>query len=137
MKLSPAIPRLRMFDEAKAREFYLDFLGFRPTYEHRFGDNFPLYMEVVRDDCVIVLTEHHGDCCPGASLLITVRDLAALREELIRKDYKYAKSGITETEWGTYEMSISDPFGNTLTFQERKPTAPGDANPPAGERVIP
>ena len=30
-----AIPVLRIFDLAKAKEFYLDFLGFRLEWEHR------------------------------------------------------------------------------------------------------
>jgi len=34
----------RIFDEAKAREFYLDFLGFTLDWEHRFEDGLPLYM---------------------------------------------------------------------------------------------
>ena len=29
-------PIFRSFDEAKAREFYIDFLGFEVTFEHRF-----------------------------------------------------------------------------------------------------
>ena len=40
------IPILRIFDEAKACEFYIDFLGFMIDFEHRFGDDFPLYMQV-------------------------------------------------------------------------------------------
>lgn len=39
--LQPAIPILRIFDEAKARAFYLDFLGFRVDWEHRFGPDMP------------------------------------------------------------------------------------------------
>lgn len=120
MRLAHAIPRLRSFDEAKAREFYVDFLGFTVTYEHRFEENSPLYMQLERDACVIILSEHFGDGCPGASLLISVEDIAALREELRGKDYKHSKPGLTETEWDSFEMSISDPFGNRLTFQEHK-----------------
>jgi uncharacterized glyoxalase superfamily protein PhnB len=120
MKLGHVTPRLRSFDEAKAREFYVDFLGFKSTFEHRFGKNFPLYMQVERDGCVLILTEHYGDACPGASLLINVEDLKTFHEELSRKDYKYCKPGIGETEWNTYEMCIKDPFGNALTFQEPK-----------------
>lgn len=41
-------PIIRIFDEGKAREFYVDFLGFQLDWEHRFGDNFPLYMQVSR-----------------------------------------------------------------------------------------
>jgi len=30
------IPTLRIFDSAKAREFYVGFLGFKVDFEHRF-----------------------------------------------------------------------------------------------------
>jgi catechol 2,3-dioxygenase-like lactoylglutathione lyase family enzyme len=44
--LRQAIPILRIFSVDKAKEFYLDFLGFKLDWEHRFGDNFPLYAQV-------------------------------------------------------------------------------------------
>ena len=39
-------PVLRIFSLEKAREFYLDFLGFKVDWEHRFGPDFPIYMQV-------------------------------------------------------------------------------------------
>ena len=36
MSLGKTVPILRMFDEAKAKEFYVDFLGFAVDWEHRF-----------------------------------------------------------------------------------------------------
>jgi hypothetical protein len=36
MRLKHAVPILRMMDEAKTREFYLDFLGFSIDFSHRF-----------------------------------------------------------------------------------------------------
>jgi len=44
MSLGRTTPILRMFDETKAREFYVDFLGFKIDWEHRFRDGAPLYM---------------------------------------------------------------------------------------------
>ena len=46
--LRKTTPILRSFDEAKAREFYLDFLGFQVVFEHRFEPGLPLYMGVAR-----------------------------------------------------------------------------------------
>src|SRR5262245_43479470 len=43
-----AIPILRIFAVDKAKEFYVDFLGFAIDWEHRFGDNFPLYAQISR-----------------------------------------------------------------------------------------
>jgi len=54
-------PIFRIFDEAKAREFYVDFLGFTIDWEHRFEPGLPLYMQVSKDDCILHLSEHHGD----------------------------------------------------------------------------
>jgi len=43
-----AVPIVRIFDVAKAHEFYLGFLGFTVDWEHRYGDNFPLYTQISR-----------------------------------------------------------------------------------------
>ena len=118
MKLSNTTPILRIFDEAKAKEFYVGFLGFSVDWEHRFGDNFPLYIQVSRDNCVIHLSEHHGDCSPGSALRIETDDVLAMNQELLQKKYRYAKPGVQSTEWNTKEMGIADPFGNRLIFFE-------------------
>ena len=116
MSLSSTTPILRIFNEAKAKEFYVDFLGFSVDWEHRFGDNFPLYMQISRDRCIIHLSEHHGDCSPGSALRIETDDVGAMNQELLQKDYRYAKPGVESTPWKTKEMSIADPFGNRLIF---------------------
>jgi uncharacterized glyoxalase superfamily protein PhnB len=116
MLLGKTTPILRIFDERKAREFYLDFLGFAVMFEHRFEPNLPLYMEVRRADCVLHLSEHHGDACPGSALRIEVSDLDALQTELLRRDYRHARPVIEDMPWGTRDMTIADPFGNRLTF---------------------
>lgn len=116
MSLGPVTPILRIFDEAKAREFYVDFLGFQVDWEHRFEPALPLYLQVSRDGCVLHLTEHHGDCCPGAAMRIDTGDVDAYQRELIAKQYGYARPGVDDTRWGSREMSVKDPFGNRLTF---------------------
>ena len=65
-----AIPILRIVDLAKAKEFYLDFLGFRIDWEHRFADDAPVYMHIARGDLVLHLSEHHGDGSPGATVYV-------------------------------------------------------------------
>jgi catechol 2,3-dioxygenase-like lactoylglutathione lyase family enzyme len=116
MSLGKVTPILRIFDEAKAREFYVDFLSFQVDWEHRFEPGLPLYMQVSRGECVLHLTGHHGDACPGAAVRIENRELDAYRAELIAKEYKHSRPGIEACPWGTREMSIADPFGNRLTF---------------------
>ena len=116
MMFAKAIPLLRIFDEARAREFYVDFLGFKVDWEHRFEPGLPLYMQVSLDGCVLHLSGHHGDCCPGAALRIETGDLDAYQAALLAKAYPNARPGIQQTPWGSREMSVTDPFGNRLTF---------------------
>jgi uncharacterized glyoxalase superfamily protein PhnB len=116
MGFGKTTPILRIFDEAKAKEFYIDFLGFRVDWEHRFAEDLPLYMQISKDSCIIHLSAHHGDGSPGAPMRIETNELEAFQQELLAKGYKYARPGIQEMPWGSREMSIADPFGNRLTF---------------------
>lgn len=118
VSLSRITPILRIFDEAKAREFYVDFLGFQVDWEHRFEADFPLYMQVSKSDCILHLSEHNGDASPGAAIRIAIAGIDAYRAELLAKKFKYARPGIETMPWGSREMSIRDPFFNRLTFHE-------------------
>ena len=75
MKFGKTTPILRTFDEAKAKEFYVEFLGFKVDWEHRFEEGLPLYMQVSKDGCVLHLSEHHRDCCPGSAMRIEVAEI--------------------------------------------------------------
>lgn len=116
MGLGRTTPILRIFDERKAKEFYVGFLGFKIDWEHRFEPGLPLYMQISKDDCILHLSEHHGDCSPGAAMRIVTTELDAFQQALLAKQYKYARPGIEDTPWGSRDMSIGDPFGNRLTF---------------------
>lgn len=122
MSFGKTIPILRIFDEDKAKEFYIDFLGFKLDWQHRFKTGLPVYMQISKDKCIIHLSEHYGDCSPGAALRIETDELEPLQKQLFAKQYKYARPGIEEMPWGSLEMSISDPFGNRLTFTKSKST---------------
>jgi uncharacterized glyoxalase superfamily protein PhnB len=118
MILGHTTPILRSFDEAKAREFYLQYLGFGVVFEHRFEPGLPLYMAVARDGCTLHLSEHHGDASPGAAMRIEVGDIDALHAELAAKVYPNARPTLETMPWGTRDMTITDPFGNRLTFTD-------------------
>lgn len=115
-------PILRSFDEFKAKEFYIEFLGFKVDWEHRFEENTPLYMQISKGNCVFHLSEHHGDSSPGASLRIGVSDLDEYQNELANKKYKNSRPGILDQSWGTRDMAITDPFGNRLIFTNQRNT---------------
>jgi len=116
--LGPIVPILRIFDIAKAREFYVDFLGFTWDWEHRFDDNAPLYAQISRAGVVIHLSEHHGDGAPGSHIMIQTKGIAALHRELTEKKYRYARPGLENQPWGARTVTVGDPFANRLTFSE-------------------
>jgi ribosomal-protein-alanine N-acetyltransferase len=118
LQIQQIIPLLRILDVAKAREFYLDYLGFTVDWEHRFGDNFPLYMQISRPGLTLHLTEHYGDCLPGACVFIRVTGLADFHAELTAKNYRYYKPGLETTDHNSISLQLLDPFGNKLRLDE-------------------
>jgi hypothetical protein len=117
------VPILRIYDEAKAREFYGGFLGCKVDWEARFDEKAPIYMQVSRGAMVLHLSEHVGDGTPGSVVLVRTAGLDALHSELNGKEYKYMRPGIEGRPWGTRELVVIDPFGNRITFSEEKPRA--------------
>ena len=94
MLLHPPIPILRIFDAALARQFYLDWLGFRLDWEHRSGPGGPRYLQVSRGPVVLHLTEHYGDCSPGAKVFINTDDVEALHRELATRPNPNMRPGV-------------------------------------------
>ena len=118
-------PVLRIFSVDKAREFYLGFLGFGVEFEHRFGEDFPLYMGVARDGLALHLSEHHGDATPGSAVFVWMTGIDAFHAELAAKHYKYNRPGIQEQPWGRV-LSVTDPFANRIHFCERSAGETGE-----------
>lgn len=112
-----AIPIIRIFDVAKAHEFYLGFLGFQTDWEHRYGDDFPLYTQVSRGRLKLHLSEHAGDATPGGNMVVPMTGIRAFHRELTQKDYRYMRPGLHD-EGSRLEMQVTDPFNNHLRFME-------------------
>jgi uncharacterized glyoxalase superfamily protein PhnB len=115
------IPILRIFDVAKAREFYVGFLGFTVDWEHRFDDRAPIYMQVSRGRLVLHLSEHHGDACPGSTVFVRLTGLDAYHREITARGYGYMRPGIEQAPWNARVMEVIDPFGNRIRFNEDMP----------------
>lgn len=113
------IPILRIFDVAKATEFYVGFLGFAVDWEHRFDDRSPAYMQVSRGGLLLHLTEHHGDCCPGSTGFVWMEGIEEFHREITSKGYQYLRPGIETTFYQARCVEVIDPFGNRIRFNER------------------
>lgn len=119
-----AIPILRMFDEGMTRVFYVDFLEFEITFEHRFEDTAPLYMGIKKGTCELHVSGHFGDGSPGAGVRIETVGLDEYATLLRSKQYKHARPGEPrDQEWGCRELTMQDPSGNKLTFYMDLPKA--------------
>ena len=112
-------PVFRMFDETKAKQFYIDYLGFSQGFEHRFEPDLPLYMEVTLGSLALHLSEHYGDCSPGGAIRVEMEDLKAFHARLLDQKFKFSRPGIEKTPWDTLEVTVIDPFGNRIMFYER------------------
>ena len=112
------VPIFRIFSLEKAREFYIDFLGFKVDWEHRFAPDAPVYMQMSRDGLAIHLSEHHGDGTPGSLAYIYTTGVKALHRELNDKNYRHNHPGLQEREWGMTDLIVTDPFNNRIIFAE-------------------
>lgn len=117
------VPIFRIFSLEKAREFYLDFLGFKVEWEHRFEPDAPVFMQVSRGGLAINLSEHHGDGTPGSIVYVYMTGVKALHRELNDKKYRHNRPGLQQQDWGMTELTVTDPFNNRITFGERTETA--------------
>ncbi|MCL6709577.1 glyoxalase superfamily protein [Pseudomonas sp. R2.Fl] len=119
IRFEQAVPIVRIFDVAKAHEFYLGFLGFSVDWEHRYGENFPLYTQISRGGLRLHLSEHSGDATPGGNMVVYIAGIRELHKELSGKAYRYMKPGL-EDEGTRLELTVIDPFNNRIRFMEPK-----------------
>lgn len=118
LQVLETIPILRIFSVEKAKEFYAGFLGFAVDWEHRFDEKAPVYMQISRAGCVLHLSEHYGDCCPGSTVFLRVTGLDEYHREISAKGYGYLRPGLEPTFHNSKCMQVIDPFGNRIRFDE-------------------
>jgi len=116
-QFEPAVPIVRIFDLAKAKDFYVDLLGMSIDWEHRFEEGFPLYIQVSRGRVVLHLSEHHGDATPGSNAYIRMRGLDAFHAELQARG---SHAGIEDGPGNMRVLQLWDPFANRLRFAEAR-----------------
>lgn len=120
------VPVLRIFSVEAGLQFYVDFLGFHLDFGGPAGgDDTPYYGQVTRSGTTLHLTEVAYDPGPGATLLIWMNGIDHLREELNARREQVRIWGpavwapeIEHAPWGARVLTIADPFGNHLRFNE-------------------
>lgn len=121
VRFDSSIPVIRMFEEARTKAFYLDYLGFDLVWEHRFDTNSPaspLYMQVCLGSAVLHLDGHAEVDAPTAEVRIPVHGLEVYCEYLKSKTVSGDMPAIVDPRYegkGT-DMNLYDPSGNLLVF---------------------
>ncbi|MCR3718604.1 MULTISPECIES: glyoxalase superfamily protein [Prauserella salsuginis group] len=112
------VPVLRIHDEALAREFYLNYLGFNVEWEHRFEPGMPLYLRIRRGETILDLSEHHGDGTPGTVVWVPVANAATFLADISGRSHPRLNPGIDRDAPGGATIEITDSVGNVLRFCE-------------------
>ena len=110
------VPALRITNYVRSRAFYVDKLGFRIEWEHRFEPGFPVFMAVARDGMQIYLSEHSGDCQVGGLVHFVIEDVRALHRELAARGVRPTE--LPNDDLGFLNMTVTDPDGNQLRYME-------------------
>ncbi|MCH2608607.1 MAG: glyoxalase superfamily protein [Pedosphaera sp.] len=117
-----SIPVLRMSEEAAAKAFYVDFLGFEIEWEHRFEDSpeSPLYMQIRLGQAVIQLNGHAKPDTPPAEVRTLVRGVQAFCNHLRSIESKFPKPSVVDPRYSgkNTDMNLIAPFENYLVFWE-------------------
>lgn len=119
-ELRSSIPVLRMLDESMAKAFYVDFLGFKTDWEHRFGDEkqSPLYLQIHQGESVLHLNGHADEQTPPSEVRIPVKGLQEYCNYLGSKQCEFPKPEVVDPryEGRDTDMNMLDPSGNHLVF---------------------
>lgn len=119
-QIHSSIPVLRILDEAVARSFYLEYLGYKIDWEHRFSDSAqsPIYMQISHGDSILHLNGHATEETPVCEVRIPVDGLQKYRDYLASKNSRYSDPAIVDPRYSgrNTDMNILDPFGNHLVF---------------------
>ncbi|MEL7210944.1 MAG: glyoxalase superfamily protein, partial [Actinomycetota bacterium] len=85
-------------------------LGFEVEFEHRYSEEFPGYVGIVRKGMALHLSEHVGDATPDTLVYMFVDDVDSLAAEFNVE---------VETEAWAREIQLTDPDGNRVRIGTR------------------
>ncbi|MFI4974903.1 MAG: bleomycin resistance protein [Caulobacterales bacterium] len=114
--LKRAIPLLHVSASKPAEAFYRERLGFALRVANRGEAADPCFMSLSRDGIELHLSSFAGDGVAGGAVTFIVDDVDALHRELAERGAPIALAPVDQT-WGSREMYVQDPDGNSIRFQ--------------------
>ena len=114
-----AVPVLHVSSAANAKRFYVAGIGFQVKFAYQPDEPRPdpCYMGLIRDGVIVHVSSFPGDGVAGGAANIYVTDLGALHAELVSRGVAIELEP-TDQSWGTREMYLADPDGNSIRFVE-------------------
>lgn len=112
-----AIPTLGINDYQTAINYYLDFLGFKIDWEHRFAPNDPVYMQVSKNGLILHLSENKR-FESKTIVFVETKNINEFYKEIAERNSSAKIQEIVVTDWQTMQLELEDPFGNLLRFNE-------------------
>jgi len=112
---------LPVTDVDRAKQFYVDKLGFNPDMDATVSDEMRfVQLTPPGSACSIAIGLGITDAAPGSvrGMQVVVEDVAKAREELV--DRKVDVSEVQEFPWGKF-VYLADPDGNAWALQELPP----------------
>ena len=122
------VPTLRCRNMRASLAFYTGVLGFQRVGGDGREDD-PAYSVLARGDAeYLILSSHSGDGVFGQPVVVTTNDVDAEWEQFRARglvpppdaaERSPVHAGPLEQTWGTREVYVNDPDGNTLRFTQR------------------
>ena len=119
------IPIVRCRRLKTSLAFYTNVLDF-DCVEHA-GDDDPSFSVLMRGGALLILSSHRGDGTFGQAIVVVTDNVDALFRKFRSRGLKTpgnpdapgeVHEGPIDQSWGTRELYVDDPDGNTLRFVE-------------------
>jgi catechol 2,3-dioxygenase-like lactoylglutathione lyase family enzyme len=108
-------------DVDRAKEFYVEKLGFNPDHDHRISDDLRfVQLTPPGSACSIAMGQGVVDAPPGSvkGMQLVVSDIEAAHAQLVERGVEVSE--VQQFPWGSF-VFFSDPDGNGWAVQQIPP----------------
>lgn len=132
-----SIPLLRVRSAVAAQQYYCRTLGFHLEFSHRINQDKedPCYMGVSKDDVWLHLSSSPEDGSAGGVANFIVDNVDEIFADFEKRGVP-VQTPPSDQAWGSREMYIRDPDGNSLRFIQPKSLMTTAEAKPAEPRTI-
>lgn len=121
MKMLIEVVNVPVSDVERAKEFYVEKIGFHLDGDWNIGDKRYVQLTPEGSGCSIAIGENITEAKPGSidSILLVVEDIQKAHDELSEKGVNVTE--VKKMDWGAWHIYFSDPDGNKWQIQQKPP----------------